>query len=259
MRSCVGLDHEVAETRPGRDRDLDLVLALLGRLGLRDELVVRGDARLALGLAGARRQPHPFELALQRAAAGLVDLLLLREPLLLLFEPARVVAFPRDARAAVELEDPARDVVEEVAVVGHRDDGAVVVLQVPFEPRDRLRVEMVRRLVEQQQVGLAEQQAAQRDPAALATAQLRHVGVGGREPQRVHRDVELTIEIPAADVVDLVLEIRLLREELVEVGVGLAHRVADLLEPVEEVLRARDALDDVAEHVLGGVEPRLLG
>ena len=106
----------------------------------------------------------------ERAAARLVDLLLLREPLLLLLEPARVVALPRDARAAVELEDPARDVVEEVAVVGHRDDGAVVLLQVPLEPRDRLGVEVVGRLVEQQQIGLAEQQAAQRDAAPLAAA-----------------------------------------------------------------------------------------
>ena len=206
----------------------------LRRLGLGHELVVRGDARLALGLAGTRRQAHPLELALQRAAPRLVDLLLLREPLLLLFEPARVVAFPRDARAAVELEDPARDVVEEVAVVGHRDDGAVVVLQVPLEPRDRFRVEVVRGLVEQQQVGLAEQQAAQRDPAPLATAQLGDVGVGGRAAQRVHRDVELAVEVPAADVVDLVLQVRLLGEELVEVGVGLAHRVAHFFEPVEQ-------------------------
>ena len=73
--------------------------------------------------------------------------------------------------AAIELEDPARDVVEEVPVVGHRDDGAVVLLQVPLEPRDRLGVEVVRRLVEQQQIGLRQQQAAQRDPAALATGQ----------------------------------------------------------------------------------------
>ena len=54
--------------------------------------------------------------------------------------------------------------------------------------------------------------------------------------------------------VDLVLQLRLLGEQLVEVGVGLAHRVADLFEAVEQTLRLRDAVDDVAEHVLVGVE-----
>ena len=259
MFRLLGLDHEVAEPRAGRDRDLQLVLALLGRFGFGDELVVRVDARLALGLARTRREAHPFELAGERAPPRLVDLLLLREPLLLLLEPARVVALPRDAVAAVELEDPARDVVEEVAVVGHRDDGAVVLVQVTLEPRDRLGVEVVGRLVEQQQVGLPEQQPAQRDAPALAAAQRSHVGVGRREPQRVHRDLELAVEIPAVHRVDLVLELRLLGEQLVEVGVGLAHRVADLFEPVEQALGVRDAVDDVAEHVLVGVEPRLLG
>ena len=74
LGDLVGLDDEVAETRARRDRDLHLLLALLRRLGFGDELVVRRDARLALGLAGAGREPHPLELALQRAAAGLVDL-----------------------------------------------------------------------------------------------------------------------------------------------------------------------------------------
>ena len=80
--------------------------------------------------------------------------------------------------AAVELEDPARDVVEEVAIVGDGHDGALVLLEVALEPADRLGVEVVRRLVEQQQVGRAEQQPAQRDAAALATGELGYVGVG---------------------------------------------------------------------------------
>src|SRR5262249_22564296 len=50
LAQVLSLDHEVAQARPGRDRDLQLVLALLGRLRFRDELVVRGDARLALRL-----------------------------------------------------------------------------------------------------------------------------------------------------------------------------------------------------------------
>ena len=51
-----------------------------------------------------------------------------REPLLLLLEPARVVAFPRIRPRAIELEDPAGDVVEKVAVVRDGDDRALVFL-----------------------------------------------------------------------------------------------------------------------------------
>ena len=197
LAQLLGLDDEIAEARAGRDRDLDLVLTGLGRLRLRHELVVRVDARLALRLPRARRHAHPFELPLEGAAPGLVDLLLLREPLLLLLEPARVVALPGHTVPAVELEDPSCDVVEEVAVVGHRDDGAVVLLQVSLEPGNGLGIEMVGRLVEQEQIGLAEQQPAERDAPALAAAQRLDVGVGRRQPQCVHRDLELAVEIPA--------------------------------------------------------------
>ena len=75
-------------------------------------------------------------------------------------------------RAAIELENPAGDVVEEVAIVGDGDDRARVVLEEALEPGDRFGVEMVGRLVEQQQVGRLQQQPAQRDAAALAARQL---------------------------------------------------------------------------------------
>ena len=83
------------------------------------------------------------------------------EPGLLLLEPARVVALVGDAAAAVELEDPAGHVVEEVAIVGDGDDGARVVLEDALEPRDRFGIEVVGGLVEQQEVGPRQQQPAQ--------------------------------------------------------------------------------------------------
>ena len=93
------------------------------------------------------------------------------EALLLLLEPRAVVALPRNAVAAVELEDPLGGVVEEVAVVGHGDHGAGKPLQELLEPLDALGVEVVGRLVEQQHVGLGEQQPAQRDAALLAAGE----------------------------------------------------------------------------------------
>ena len=70
--------------------------------------------------------------------------------------------------ATVDLADPLGHVVEEVAVVRDGEHGALVVVKVVLEPQHRLGIEMVGRLIEQQQVGLLEQELAQRDAPALA-------------------------------------------------------------------------------------------
>ena len=51
--------------------------------------------------------------------------------------------------------------------MGDDHDRAGKVTQRPFEPGDAFRVQMVGRLIEQQQVRLFQQQPAQRDPATL--------------------------------------------------------------------------------------------
>src|SRR5205814_2334177 len=104
LRHAVGLDDDVAESRPRRDRDLERLRALVA--GLREHGLVVLQARLALRLAGARRHPDPLELARERPLARGVGLLLPLEPFLLLLEPRGVVALPRDAVAAGELERP---------------------------------------------------------------------------------------------------------------------------------------------------------
>ena len=256
--TLLGLDDEVAEARPRRDRDLDRVLALLLLVG--EHLVVRGEARLGLGLARARRRLDPLELARERALARRLGLLLLLEALALLLEPRGVVALPRDARAAIELEDPARDVVEEVAIVRDGDDRARELVQEVLEPRDALGVEVVRGLVEQQQVGPLEQHLAQRDAAPLAARELGDVGVGRRQAQRVHGDLERAVEIPGVRGLDGVLELALLGEQLVHlVGLDvLAEAHVDLVEALEDRLRAGHGELDVLEDVLRRIERRLL-
>src|SRR6185437_16096014 len=125
---------------PGRQRVARLVdisqLRRLARLllALRHQALIGGDARLALGLAGTRTLAHPVELALERALARRLLLALLLEALLLLLEPAGVVALIGNAAAAIELEDPARHLVEEVAVMGHGDDGAGIVGEEALQP-----------------------------------------------------------------------------------------------------------------------------
>ena len=236
-----------------------LAVALLGRLVLGQQLLVAREARLALGLARARRHAHPLELALERALARRLLLLLLREPLLLLLEPGRVVALPRDARAAVELEDPAGDVVEEVAVVGDRDDVPGILLQVALEPGDRLGVEVVGRLVEQQQVGLLRAGAgrARRGAARRPRASSTSASPGGRRSASIAIS-SVPVELPRVRGVDLVLQ-RLLLEHFVHLVVRVGS--PSFMISSKRVSSARvsaTASSTCCEHGLRRVELRLL-
>jgi hypothetical protein len=130
-----------------------------------------------------RRHADPLELALERLLSLPLRLLLVGEALLLLLQPRRVIALPGNAAAAVELEDPAGDVVEEVTIVGDGDDRAGIRLQVVLEPGDRFGVEVVGRLVEQQDVGLLQQQPAESDAAALAAGQVVDGASAGGQPR----------------------------------------------------------------------------
>ncbi len=201
-----------------------------------EQILIGGDPGLALGLAGARALADPFQLAGERALARLLLTLLLGQPLLLLLEPGRVVALPGDAAAAVELEDPARDVVEEVAVMRDRDHGALVVLQEPLEPGDRFGVQMVGRLIQQQQIGLRQQQPAERHPPPLAARERAHVLIARRAAERIHRDLDRALQLPPIDRVDLLLQLGLLGHQRIHVGIGIAEAGRDLVEPVEQRL-----------------------
>ena len=145
-----GADHQFAEPRPRRQYDLRRLGGLFAALG--DQRFIGRQPRLALCLARPRALPHPFELALEGALARFFLPAFDGEALLLLFEPARIIPLERDAAAAIEFEDPARDLVEKVAVMGDGHDGARVILQKPLQPGDRFGVEMIGRLVEQQQI-----------------------------------------------------------------------------------------------------------
>ena len=112
----------------------------------------------------------------------------------------------------------------------HRDDRALVLAQVPLEPGHRLGVEVVGRLVEEEDVRLLEQEAAERHASPLAAREHVHHLVGRRAAQGVHRQVQPGVEVPAVVRVQLLLELRLLGRELVEVRVGIAVGLADRLE-----------------------------
>ena len=142
--------------------------------------------------------------------------------------------------------------------MGDGHDGAGELGEMALQPGHRFGVEMVGRLVEQQHVGLAEQQPAERDAAALAARQLLDVGIGRRAAQRVHGDLDLALQVPAVAGVDLLLQLALLGDQLVHVGVGVGEGVRHLLETRQHPGHVAGAVHDVGQHVLRGIELGLL-
>ena len=136
--------------------------------------------------------------------------------------------------------------------MGHDQDRAGIVAQMAFQPRHRLGVEMVGRFVQQQQLRLVEQQLAQRDAAALTAGQLGDIGIVGRAAQRVHRLVDLAVEIPEAGGLDLVLQLGHLVGGLFRV----VHR--QFVVAIEDRLLLGDTQHDVLADSLERIELRLL-
>ena len=95
---------------------------------------------------------HPFEFRFHRFEARFFRTLFVLEPLFLLLQPGGVIAFPGNAVPAVEFQDPAGHVVEEITVVGNRHHGAGEVLQESLQPGYRFGVEVVGRFVQDEHV-----------------------------------------------------------------------------------------------------------
>src|SRR6185437_4280577 len=217
---------------------------------------------LAIALAQSLHLDHELAQPLPGRDVDLVGLvaLLELEGLLLLLEPGGIVAVPRDAVTAVELENPLRDVVEEIAIVRHRHHGARILFEVALEPGDRLRVEMVGGLIEQQHVGRGKQQPAERHAPLLTARERRDFRLPGRQAQRIRCNFELALELPAADGIDGILQLRLPLEEGIHFRLleRLGEAVADAVELLDQPQGLADAFLHDAAHVTCRIELRLL-
>ena len=168
-------DDDIAQI--GRRRDEQVHFALFGRRFHAVDFVKLVESAARFGSAGFDAGAHPFELLAQEslaAAFGLAgDLLADR----LRFEERGVVAGVGKRAPLVDLDDPRGDDVEEVAIVSHEDHRTGKAFEIIFQPADRLGVEVVGRLVEQQQIRLASERAAERDAAFFTAGKRADDGV----------------------------------------------------------------------------------
>ena len=130
--------------------------------------------RPRLPRARLRAVLQPLDFAPHPVRQGLLILLLPPQRLVLLLQEVAVVsARIQDARriAAVQLDDPVGDVLEEVAIVADDQERQGFRAQQLLQPQDALDVEMIGGLVHQQQVGRAHQSAGDRQALRPAARQ----------------------------------------------------------------------------------------
>ena len=121
------------------------------------------DAALVAGPAGLDPLADPGLLLGQLLVEEGVLAGLGRQELLLALEEGGVVAGPVEEAAPVELDDPGGQPAQEHPVVGDEDQRAPVAQEEVLQPADRLDVEVVGRLVEQEDVGLVDEGPGQQD------------------------------------------------------------------------------------------------
>ncbi len=132
-------------------------------------------------------------------------------------------------------------------------------VEVLLEPEHALGVEVVGGLVEQQQVGLLQQQLGQRDAALLTTGEVRDARrrrAGVRRASIACSSWESRSHASAASISSCRVPISASRASKSASGSAIASR--DLVEAVELALDRADALLHVLEHGLGLVELGLL-
>ncbi len=119
-----------------------------------------------------------------------------------------VIARMRKAPAIGQLNDPRGDHIEEVAVVRDEDDGARKLVQKLLQPQNRLGIQVVGRLVQQQQIRLRRQGAAKSHAPLFAAGERPDQGVQRRRSQRGGGRLDAGLQLPAVRAIDLVQQSR---------------------------------------------------
>ena len=78
----------------------------------------------------------------------------------------------------------------------HGNNRTFILLDVMFEPRHRLRIEVIRRFIQKQNVRLLKQQTAKGNTPLLAAGQNRDTCFRRRTSQCVHGHFKPGVEIP---------------------------------------------------------------
>ena len=207
---------------------------------------------------------HPFEFAAEEVADFVGLGVVVGDAFGAFFQVVRVVALIDIDLAVVEFHHDVADAVEEVTVVGDHEEGAARTFQVVLEVFDGVDVEVVGRLVEDQEIGLGGEDLGDGHAFDFAAGEGAHLRLGVEAELREDAD-------DAVFVVELPLGVEMLQEGFaagehlleqrgfrVEVVVLFQEGDADLLEEfdlaagVRFVLAGQDAHQRGLARAVGG-------
>ena len=147
---------------------------------------------------------------------------------LLAIQVGRVVARPTREPAAVEFQDAGRHFAEQGPIVRHEQQRAAVAQQEILQPADGVDVEVVGRLVQEQEVRAADHGLGQQHAAFHAGGKGRHVRVRLEAHPRDDR-LDLLVHLPAAVGLQGVLDAAQLRLQVVAPLAGQPARQVMIL------------------------------
>ena len=129
--------------------------------------------------------------------------------------PAAVLDDLGSLRRRLERQRARGDPVEEPAVVRRREHRRVLIHEKGLEPLERGDVEVVRRLVQQQEIGIVEQQPSEAETRPLPAGERSHVAVTEHVQTEAREDpAEGRVEVVPAGVLELMLCVRISLQEL---------------------------------------------
>ena len=234
LAAVLDLEHRPAALAAGGKIEMDL-LALERHFDrhhllehLDPALDLRRLGRLVAEAIDEHLDARDFLVLLALGFPHLLDARLVRD------QVGAVVADVVGERAKRQIGDARDHGVEEETIVRDENDGVRIGVQVLFEPVPRLEIEMVGRLVEQQQVGRAQQQFGQRQthlPAAGERFGLSLV-VGRLEAEALQHRRRFQLDAVAVAEPKPFLKIAVAAEHRVVFGLGNRRVAEPLLERV---------------------------
>ncbi len=250
-------DHFVPQALARRNVDFVGLVAGLEFLAL--QLIEAGQAGFVLGLTALGVLTYPFQFRLHGLLMRGFRLGFLLQALLFGLQPVTVVALIGNAVAAVQLQNPAGGIVQEVAVVGDGHHGTGELLQELLQPVDTLGVQVVGGLVQQQHVRAGQQQAAQGHPAAFTPGEFGYICIPGRQAQGVGGHFQLVVQVVGIPGGDDVFQLALTLGQRIEIRVRLGVGGVNLVQLSQGVHRLAHAVFHIAAYVFFRVQLRLLG
>ena len=195
----------IAELRRRRNDQLHVLLD--HRAVLRRLVVITLETVLLLAALRARPLSHPRQLLFQKHLALVLDGGVGGLALGLVQQVIGVIAGVRKKLPVAKFQNARGDAIQKIAVVRDDEKRAAEIFQKLRDPLDGFRVEMIRRLVEHQEIRARNDRAAHRHAPLLAAGQRFDAPVAAGTVQMRHRHLDAPVHRPAFERRDAMLQV----------------------------------------------------